>query len=221
MVSTTDPTTAGSAGTTGAAGSGERLSDAASSVAAKAERTVEVKASSAMQQASSTLQEVAQAIRSAGENLREDQPQVSGVADTAAQQVERAATYLQGHEPREVLDQVQALARRQPVMVIGAGLAVGLALGRLLRTASGANSRPAYGMSGYRDQGTGSGSYGRTGRRSSGWTDADAVMSPGYGASTSGSTLGTDPHASVIASTQPVDIGSDIDAGRSGSAARG
>jgi hypothetical protein len=109
-------------------------------------------------------------------------------------------------------------------LVIGAGLAVGLALGRLLRTASSASSRPEYGMSGYRDYGYGSGAYGggsHGGHRSSGWTESDAVMSPGYGASTSGSTLGTDPNASVIASTQPVDIGSDADAGRSGSSARG
>jgi hypothetical protein len=216
MGSSTNAATTGSAGTPGAAGSSERLSDAATSVAAQAERTVEVRASSAMQQASSTLQEVAEAIRTAGENLREQQPQVHGVANTAAQQVERAATYLQGHEPREVLDEVQAMARRQPALVIGAGLAVGLALGRLLRTASTASSRPEYGMSAYR----GGSSYGAT-RRSPGWTDADAVMSPGYGAATSGSTPGTDPKASVIASTQPVDIGSDIDVGRSGSAARG
>jgi hypothetical protein len=79
-------------------------------------------------------------------------------------------------------------------------------------------------MSGYGDYGYGSGAYSGGsygGRRGSGWTESDAAMSPGYGSSTSGSTLGTDPNASVIASTQPVDIGSDTEADRSGSSARG
>jgi hypothetical protein len=49
-------------------------------------------------------------------------------------QVERAATYLESHEPRELFDSIQESARRQPALVIGAGIAIGLVLGRLLRT---------------------------------------------------------------------------------------
>ena len=194
-----------------AGGSGERLTEAASNVATQAGRTVETKASDAMQQLGGTLQEVAGAIRTAGENLRDQQPQVYGIADTAARQVERAADYVQQHEPREVLDEAQAVARRQPALVLGGGLAIGLALGRLLRTASSAPSNRRYGMTDKDRYGT---SNVRSGTAGSEWTGRQRTTAQRYGSTPGAATLGTDPSASVIASTSAVDIGSDIESGR-------
>jgi hypothetical protein len=220
-------TTPGSS--SGAGASGERLTEAASNVATQAERTVETKASDAMKQVGGTLAEVAGAIRTAGENLRDQQPQVYGIADTAARQVERAAEYIQQHEPREVLGEAQAVARRQPALVLGGGLAIGLALGRLLRTASSATSTAGYGMTGadrYRMSGTGrSGRYGTGTMAGSGsgmsgattgsqWTGRQPMTGQGHGSAPDAATLRTDPGASVIASTSAVDIGSDIESGR-------
>jgi hypothetical protein len=212
-----------------AGGSGERLTEAASSVVTQAERTVETKASDAMQQLGGTLQEVAGAIRTAGENLRDQQPQVSGFADTAARQVDRAAEYIQQHEPREVLDEAQAIARRQPALVLGGGLAVGLALGRLLRTASSTTSSRGYGLSGTDRYGTsGIGRYGghgsdsmagaggsmRSGTTGSEWTGRQSTTGNAHRPTPDAATLRTDPGASVIASTSTVDIGSEIESGR-------
>jgi hypothetical protein len=56
------------------------------------------------------------------------------MADTAAQRVQEASTYLREHEAREVIDSVQDYARRQPAMVIAGGLALGLLAGRFLRS---------------------------------------------------------------------------------------
>jgi ElaB/YqjD/DUF883 family membrane-anchored ribosome-binding protein len=113
---------------------GSRLADAARNVADQAGQTVEAKASTTMNQVATTIDEVARAIRRAGDELRPEQPQIASVADNAADQVERAATYIESHEPREMLDTIQESARRQPALLIGAGIAVGLVLGRLLRT---------------------------------------------------------------------------------------
>ena len=113
-----------------------RLSDAARDVAEQAEQTVEAKASTTMNQLSGTIDGVAHAIRRAGEDLRGEQPQLASVADTAADQVDRLSRYLHVSQPREVLDQIEDAARRQPALVIAGGLAVGLLVGRLLRTAA-------------------------------------------------------------------------------------
>jgi hypothetical protein len=217
MATTTNPSLSGSSGTDA---SGQRLSDAASSVASQAERAVGVKASGAMQQAGGTLQEVAEAIRGAGQNIGDQQPQIQGFADTAARQLDRAAAYLQDHEPRELIDEVQGMARRQPGLVIAGGLAVGLALGRLLRTAgSTPGSRSEYGtarngMAHYGYSGGSPGTY-RTGMP----VGPGRGSSSGYGSSEAAAS-GTDPGASVIASTKVVEVGGGVDTGRSGDASR-
>jgi hypothetical protein len=204
MGSTTSQTPTGSS-----TGAGERLTDAASSVAAQAGQTAEIKASGAMQQVSGTLQEIASALRTGTQDLRGQQPQIYGVADTAAQQVERAADYLQSHEPREVLDEVQSIARRQPALLIGGGLALGLVVGRLLRTAS---SAPGYGGSSM-TRGYGSG-YQRFDRQV-----GSLERSGTYAASTGGTAYGTDPSPSLMNTTR--DAGTTLETARTGGSARG
>jgi hypothetical protein len=204
MGSTTSQTPTGSS-----TGAGERLTDAASSVAAQAGQTAEIKASGAMQQVSGTLQEIASALRTGTQDLRGQQPQIYGVADTAAQQVERAADYLQSHEPREVLDEVQSIARRQPALLIGGGLALGLVVGRLLRTAS---SAPGYGRSSM-TRGYGAG-YQRFDRQV-----GPLEGSGTYAASTGGTGYGTDPNPSMMNTTR--DAGSTLETARTSGSARG
>ncbi|HET8784323.1 MAG TPA: hypothetical protein VFM38_01715, partial [Candidatus Limnocylindrales bacterium] len=100
------------------------LADAARNVADQAGQTVEAQASTAMDQIAHTVEQVAQAVRRAGEELRQDQPQIASIADTAAVQVDHFAEYLEGHEPREILDSLEDAARRQPAVVIGTGIAI-------------------------------------------------------------------------------------------------
>jgi hypothetical protein len=131
-----------------------------------------------MTQVSGTLHEVAGAIRNAGQELREQQPQIYSVADTAAQQVDKAAEYLEQHEPREILDEVQSVARRQPALLIGGGLALGLALGRILRSAGSAGTS---GGDGYRSYGGGSWGQPREYQGRYGIGDSSYGTGTGYG----------------------------------------
>jgi hypothetical protein len=177
---------------------GSQLADAARNVADQATQTVEARASTTMDQVATAVEEVAQAIRRAGNELRGEQPQVASVADTAATQVERVADYLESHEPRDILDTLEETARRQPALVIGGGIAIGLVLGRLLRSAA-----PI-------DQPSGNGStYGRT-RASTRYT-SPTFGSTGYSGGRS-SDMG-DAGSSIIASTTVVDAGSAVDTG--------
>ena len=121
-------------------GGPQRLADAAGDIAGQATSVAEQRASSAMTQVGDTIQQVARAVRNTGEQLRSDQPQLAGLADTAAEQAEHAAQFLREHDARDVLDEVQDFARRQPAVIVGAGLALGLLVGRAIKSAG--PSRP-------------------------------------------------------------------------------
>jgi ElaB/YqjD/DUF883 family membrane-anchored ribosome-binding protein len=161
-------------------GGPQRLADAAGDIAQQATSVAEQRASSTMTQVGDTLEQVAQAVRGAGDNIRTDQPQLAGFADTAAGQVDRAAQYLREHDAREVIDGAQDFARRQPAVVVGAGLALGLLVGRALKSANGA-SRSQYGAS---DAWRGTSPYGaQASYRAGGHTSSAYAASGGDGAS--------------------------------------
>jgi ElaB/YqjD/DUF883 family membrane-anchored ribosome-binding protein len=202
--------------TTTGEGGGDRIKEAAGGVASEAGRAAESRASQGMAQLGDTLEQVAQAVRDAGNGMREQQPQVANVADTAAQQVERASQYLREHDAREALDAVQDFARRQPLVVAGGGLALGILAGRLLKAGSSAGSS---GGSQYRQ-----GAYGGYGQGSDRYGDSYAGGTYG-GSSFGGSSLGTTGSAttgygltdgagaSTIASGEPIETGGAMDTG--------
>ena len=144
----------GTADIGGSRTTGAGFQEAAGDVGEQAGRAAEAQATQALSQVGHTLEQVAQAIREAGEGLRQDQPQMAGFADTAAGKVEEVSRYLGEHDPRDILDSAQNVARREPIVVVGAGLLAGLALGRLLKSTSGGNG----GWS--RGRGYGNGGYG-------------------------------------------------------------
>jgi hypothetical protein len=148
---------------------------------------------------------VAHAIRRAGDDLRGEQPQLASVADTAADQADRLSRYLHESEPREVLDQIEDAARRQPALVIAGGLAVGLLVGRLLRTAA-----PSI------QQATTS-TNGGDGRRGSAYRyQARSVYAAGTAGDWGGGTRDVgDPAASIVSGTRVVDRGDEVETGGS------
>ena len=112
---------------------GQQLQDAATGLVQQAARTAAAQASTTMTRVGETLETVAEHIRQAGQDLQAEQPQVAGMIDTAAERVEGAAAYLRDHDASEALENVQRIARNQPALVIGGGLAAGLIIGRILR----------------------------------------------------------------------------------------
>jgi len=113
-----------------------RLQEAASGIADSAGQAAETQAARGLDRATEILEQVASAVRESGNQIRPQRPEIAGIADTGAQRIEELANTLREKEPREILDDVEQFARRQPALVIGGGLLAGLAIGRILRTGS-------------------------------------------------------------------------------------
>ncbi len=119
--------------------SGDRLQEAATSVAERARQTtgtqVTTRVDQAVGQATQTLEQVANAVRQTGQTLRErDQAPIGNVADQAAEQVERAAGYLRGRDANQLLRDAEDFARRQPAIFLGGALAAGWFVARFLKS---------------------------------------------------------------------------------------
>jgi hypothetical protein len=115
-----------------------------------------------MSRAGDTLTEVANAIRQSGQQLREEQPQIAGFVDTAAEQVDKAGDFLRQSDLQDVVYRVEDIARRQPALFIGGAFVLGLVAARLLKTSAGGASGGQGFSSGssYRDLGYGAGATG-------------------------------------------------------------
>jgi hypothetical protein len=143
----------------------EAGAQAGESIGQIAERAADLgysRADTSKEQVAEGLTSLASTIRRASSDLETEQPAVANVTQTAAEQTERIARYLQDTDAREIVSNVEDFARRQPLLFLGGAFVLGLAASRLLKAATGGSesgaTRPAY-RSGYRssyDLGAGS-----------------------------------------------------------------
>jgi hypothetical protein len=85
---------------------------------------------------------IAEALRRTTEHLRsEDQQRIAGLTDTVARQVEQVADYLRGKDARAMRQDLENLARRQPALMIGGALLLGLIGARFLKSSERRGSR--------------------------------------------------------------------------------
>jgi ElaB/YqjD/DUF883 family membrane-anchored ribosome-binding protein len=107
---------------------------------------------------------LAQALRRSGEQLSSegDGRQAAGLAEGAADRIERLGGYLERTSGAELVRDAEEFARRRPWMVAGMGLVAGLAASRFLKASSerryDGSARAGGGSSRYGDgvpQGTG------------------------------------------------------------------
>jgi len=95
------------------------------------------------------LDEMGEAVRRSGAELRQQQPWLADLIDRGAGQLGRLAGQMRDNDVRASIDQVKSFARRQPELFAGAALLAGFAGGRLLQLAfadrgSGKGSMEAY-----------------------------------------------------------------------------
>lgn len=78
---------------------------------------------------------LAQALRRTTEHLRsEDQPRIAGLTESVARQVDQVANYLRDKDARAMRQDLENLARRQPALVLGGALVLGLIGARFLKS---------------------------------------------------------------------------------------
>ena len=124
---------------------GSQLEDAATTAQQKASELKEQGRSKLSEtlderttQAGGQARQVAQVLRRSGEQLREqgEGQQVAGVAEGAADRVERLGGYLERTSGDEFLRDAENFARQRTWMVAGIGVMVGLAASRFLKASS-------------------------------------------------------------------------------------
>jgi ElaB/YqjD/DUF883 family membrane-anchored ribosome-binding protein len=105
--------------------------------------------------AGAQARKVAQALRRSGEQLSNEgnARQVAGLAEGAADQIERLGGYMERTSGVELVRDVEDFARNRPWMVAGLGLVAGLAASRFLKASSerryGASAQAGGGSSQY------------------------------------------------------------------------
>jgi hypothetical protein len=107
-------------------------------------------------QAGERIAGTASDVRSIAEELRsqgKDTP--ANLAEQVANQADRVGDYLKGASGDRILRDAEDFARRQPMLVAAAGLALGFAASRFLKASSSRRYQSGY-------QASGNGDYGRT-----------------------------------------------------------
>jgi hypothetical protein len=112
-------------------------------------------------QAAEGITQVADSIRRVSLDMQTDQPTISNLADTAAEQADRFAAYLRETDARQMLNSVEDMARRQPLLFLGGAFVVGVAAARLLK--AGGPQSQATGYRTYSAPGPSGRSYARNG----------------------------------------------------------
>src|SRR3990170_3063264 len=121
---------------------------AGESVGHLAERAADIglqQADRGKEQAAMGISHVADSIRRVSMDMQGEQPQIASVAETAADQAERIATYLQQTDAREIISKVEDVARRQPLIFLGGAFLLGVAASRFIKAASGASTQASTG----------------------------------------------------------------------------
>src|SRR5687768_10758358 len=122
---------------------GKQAGESVSHLAGRAADVGLQQADRGRQQAASGISHVAESIRRLSLDMQSDQPQIASVAETAADQAERIATYLQQNDARQIMSKVEEVARRQPLIFLGGAFLLGVAASRFVKAAAG-SSEPGY-----------------------------------------------------------------------------
>ena len=89
---------------------------------------------------------VAEDMRAVGQELRKQGKETpANLADKAAERAQRVGNYLQESDPDSLLSDIEDFGRRQPLVVLVGGLALGIAGARFLKASSRRRSQERYG----------------------------------------------------------------------------
>ena len=104
----------------------------------------------AREKAADGLSHVTDSIRRVSIDMQ-DQPAIANAAEAVADHAERIGEYLRTTDARQIVSNVERVARRQPLIFLGGAFMLGLAASRLIKAAGGGSSseqsnRPSQGQ---------------------------------------------------------------------------
>lgn len=159
---------------------GQELGQEAGSLAQRATDVGLQQAERGREQAAQGLEQLSDSIRRVSLDMESEQPAIANVAGTAAEQAERIAEYLRTTDVRQMVDKVEDVARRQPLLFVGGAFLLGVAASRFIKAAGGTQGGSM--------QSSGMQASGQLGvQQRYGYDDAYAPTGPGS------STAGLDP----------------------------
>lgn len=187
----------------------QQTQQVASQVADKAQDQAQTMFHTQKSQATSTLSSVSQALRESGNNLQGQSSTAAQIINRAADGVDSASRYLEGHELTDLVGEGERFARRNPTVFLGGAFALGLLAARFLKSSTpdqtgyGSDSYGRYsdtdGRS-YGNVGGYGGAYGTQGNYAGGYgaypdTVQDSFSTPSDLASAGSIDYGTAPHS--------------------------
>lgn len=120
----------------------EKLQQASGQMSSRVKEEVDSRSTQVGEQIGST----ANSLRAVGKELRNQGEETPAkLADQIAEKVEQVSGYLSKADADRILTDVEKFGRKQPWLVIGAGLAVGIAAARFLKASSGRRYDTMYG----------------------------------------------------------------------------
>ena len=118
----------------------EKTQEQASHVVEKGRGALRSQVDARSTQVGEQAQSIAESLRQTALQLRqtgdEQKARYAGVADQGADRLERVGGYLTESDAEELLSRVEEVARRQPWLVVGTGLILGIATARFLKASS-------------------------------------------------------------------------------------
>ena len=161
---TLDEPTTGSEASHPLAEAGQQATESAGRLAERAADIGLQQADRGREMAAEGIDKVARTVRRVSTDMQADQPQIANAALTAADQADKVAQYLRETDARQMISNVEEVARRQPLIFIGGAFLLGLAASRFIKAATGVQNA----QSGYRsgpgtdDRSSATSPYGRT-----------------------------------------------------------
>jgi len=127
----------------------DRVQSTAGQVAEQVQQQATSRIDEQKERASGGLGSLAQAVRQTGQELRrqDEGSAVAQYADSAAQQLERMASYLRTRDAAQLFDEAEDLARRQPALFLGGALTLGFLGARFLMASGQRAARRRYAQS--------------------------------------------------------------------------
>ena len=118
----------------------EKTQEQASHAVEKGRGALRMQVDARSTQAGEQAQSIAESLRQTAMQFRqtgdEQKARYAGLADQGADRLERVGGYLTESDAEELLSKVEEVARRQPWLVVGTGLVLGIATARFLKASS-------------------------------------------------------------------------------------